>query len=356
MRIVIATDAWAPQVNGVVNTLMATRERLQRLGHEVLVLSAEGMRTFSCPTYPEIRLACRPYRQVAQAIDAFAPDCIHIATEGPIGLATRRYCLRQGLRFTTSYHTRFPEYIRARTMLPLGLTYLWLRWFHEPSSTVMVSTPTLMHGLAQRGFDKLALWGRGVDTGCFKPETCDHAGIERPLYLYVGRLAVEKNIEAFLQMGLPGTKWVIGDGPQREELEKRYPSVHFLGARPHDSLAHYYNCADVVVFPSLTDTFGLVILEAMACGVPVAAFPVAGPADVVEQGKTGILDQDIERACFEALRLPREQVRQHALKHSWEAATRQFLRNLRPAAKTRPATAFPPSVLHLGDLSETSAV
>ncbi|RJG01944.1 glycosyltransferase family 4 protein [Noviherbaspirillum sedimenti] len=354
MRIVIATDAWAPQVNGVVNTLMATRERLERLGHDVLVLSAANMRTFSCPTYPEIRLAYRPYRKVAQAIDAFAPDCIHIATEGPIGLATRSYCLRQGLRFTTSYHTRFPEYIRARFMLPLGLSYRWLRWFHEPASAVMVSTPAVMHDLAQRGFGKLVLWGRGVDTGHFKPLAREHAGIEGPLYLYVGRLAVEKNIDAFLAMGLPGTKWVIGDGPQRESLERRYPSVHFLGARAHDKLAPYYNCADVLVFPSLTDTFGLVMLEAMACGVPVAAYPVAGPIDVVEQGKTGVLDHDIERACFEALRLPREQVRQHALKYSWEAATQQFLRNLRPAAKTRPAAAFPPSILHLGEMSESS--
>lgn len=354
MRIVIATDAWAPQVNGVVNTLMATRERLERLGHDVLVLSAANMRTFSCPTYPEIRLAYRPYRRVAQAIDAFAPDCIHIATEGPIGLAVRSYCLRQGLRFTTSYHTRFPEYIRARFMLPLGLSYRWLRWFHEPASAVMVSTPAVMHDLVQRGFGKLVLWSRGVDTGCFKPAPRDDAGIQRPLYLYVGRLAVEKNIEAFLQMGLPGTKWVIGDGPQREVLEQRYPSVRFLGARAHDKLAPYYNCADVLVFPSLTDTFGLVMLEAMACGVPVAAYPVAGPIDVVEQGKTGVLDHDIERACFEALRLPREQVRQHALKYSWETATQQFLHNLRPAAKTWPAAAFSSSVLHLGEMSDSS--
>lgn len=351
MRIVIATDAWAPQVNGVVNTLMATREHLQRMGHEVLVLSAEGMRTFSCPTYPEIRLACRPYRQVAEAIDAFAPDCIHIATEGPIGLAVRSYCLRQGLRFTTSYHTRFPEYIRARFMLPLGVSYRWLRWFHEPSCAVMVSTPAVMHGLAQRGFGKLALWSRGVDTECFMPKMRDDADIQRPLYLYVGRLAVEKNVEAFLQMSLPGTKWVIGDGPQRDALERRYPSARFLGARTHDKLAPYYNCADVLVFPSLTDTFGLVMLEAMACGVPVAAYPVTGPIDVVLQGKTGVLDYDLERACFDALRLPREQVRRHALQYSWDAATRQFLRNLRPAAKTRPASPFPASILHLADMT-----
>lgn len=355
MRIVISTDAWAPQVNGVVNTLMATRARLQALGHEVLVLCVEGFRTVSCPTYPEIRLACRPYRKIAAAIDAFAPDCIHIATEGPIGLATRAYCLRKGLRFTTSYHTRFPEYIRARFLLPLGVSYRWLRWFHEPASAVMVSTPAMMHGLAQRGFERLALWSRGVDTERFKPLPRELGGIQRPLYLYVGRLAVEKNIDAFLDMGLPGTKWVIGDGPQRDALARRHPSVRFLGGRANDELAPYYNCADVLVFPSLTDTFGLVMLEAMACGVPVAAYPVTGPIDVVEQGKTGVLDDSLQRACFEALRLPREDVRRHALKHSWDAATQQFLRNLRPAAKSRPATAFPPSVLHLGDFSESSA-
>lgn len=356
MRIVIATDAWAPQVNGVVNTLMATRDRLQKLGHEVLILSAEGMQTFSCPTYPEIRLACRPYQRVAEAIDAFAPDCIHIATEGPIGLAVRRYCLRNELRFTTSYHTRFPEYIRARFMLPLAFGYRWLRWFHDPSSAVMVSTPALMHGLMRHGFTNLVHWGRGVDTERFKPESRDHAGIERPLYLYVGRLAVEKNIEAFLEMSLPGTKWVIGDGPQRAGLEKRYPSVRFLGVRSHDNLAHYYNCADVLVFPSKTDTFGLVMLEAMACGVPVAAYPVTGPIDVVDQGKTGVLSDDLEQACFDALSLPRQEIRQHAMKFSWEAATQQFLRNLRPAARTRPAIPFPSSVLHLSEMSESSAV
>ena len=239
-------------------------------------------------------------------------------------------------------------------MLPLSVSYRWLRWFHEPASAVMVATPAVMHGLAERGFDNLVLWGRGVDTECFKPALRDHAGIPRPLYLYVGRLAVEKNIEAFLSMSLPGSKWVIGDGPQRDLLEQRYPSARFLGARTHDKLTPYYNCADVLVFPSKTDTFGLVMLEAMACGVPVAALPVPGPIDVVEQGLTGVLDNDLERACFDAIRLPREQVRQHAMKYSWEAATQQFLRNLRPAAKSRPVAAFSPSVLHLGDMPDTT--
>lgn len=330
MRILIASDAWEPQVNGVVNTIKATSACLRGLGHEVMILSSNDLKTFCCPTYPEVRLAYRPYAKVAQAIEAFAPDCLHIATEGPIGLAARRYCLNHRLDFTTSYHTRFPEYIRARTLLPLVLTYRWLRWFHAPAKTVMVSTPRILHGLAQRGFKHLALWSRGVDTEVFKPGPRDHACIARPLYLYVGRVAVEKNIEAFLNIGLPGTKWVIGDGPLRESLQKRYPDVRFLGARSHNKLAPYYNCADVLVFPSRTDTFGLVMIEAMACGVPVAAYPVEGPVDVVEHGKSGMLNHDLERACFDALALPRDGVRQAALNYSWDAATRQLLQNLTP--------------------------
>ncbi len=353
MRILIASDAWEPQVNGVVNTLKATRQCLQAAGHEVLVLSSTGLKTFACPSYPEIRLAYRPYRKVAQAIETFAPDCIHIATEGPIGLAARRYCLKHGMQFTSSYHTRFPEYIRARFMLPLALTYRWLRWFHRPASAVMMSTPGLMQVMQQRGFDNLVLWSRGVNTDYFKPAARDHACIERPLYLYVGRLAIEKNIEAFLNISLPGTKWVIGDGPLREALEKRYPSVHFLGARAHNKLAPYYNCADVLVFPSRTDTFGLVMAEAMACGVPVAAYPVTGPTDVVEHGKSGMLDHHLERACFDALRLSRPEVRKCALAFSWESATLQFLHNLRPASKPE-ASCFTQSALSLNNASESS--
>lgn len=342
MRIVIVTDAWDPQVNGVVNTLKASRLHMQALGHEVQILSPQELPTFACPTYPEIRLAYRPYGKVAQAIEAWMPDCIHIATEGPMGLAARRYCLNQGLRFTTSFHTRFPEYLRARSFLPLALTYRWLRWFHSASTRVMAPTPGIMQALERRGFRNVVLWGRGVDTGYFKPGQRDHARIQRPLYLYVGRVAVEKNIDDFLKMNLPGTKWVIGDGPLREECEKRYPQVRFLGAREHRKLAAYYNCADVLVFPSRTDTFGLVMVEAMACGVPVAAYPVEGPLDIVEQGRSGILDDDLERACFEALSLRREEVRASALRFSWEAATRQLLQNLTPARETKKMDALLP--------------
>ncbi|PFH04450.1 glycosyltransferase involved in cell wall biosynthesis [Collimonas sp. PA-H2] len=338
MRIAIVTDAAQTQINGVVNTLRATSAGLRNNGHEVLLLSPDDCQTFACPTYPEIRLAYKPYARVAASLKAFAPDCIHISTEGPMGLAARRFCLRQGIGFTTAYHTRFPEYLSARSMLPKAVTYRWLRWFHGPSKAVMVPTPHVMRELEQRGFRHLVLWGRGVDTERFKPVDEDHACIVRPLYLYVGRVAVEKNIESFLQVDLPGTKWVIGDGPLREELQQRYPQVQFLGAKAHHELTSYYNCADVMVFPSHTDTFGLVMVEAMACGVPVAAYPVPGPVDVVAHGRSGILDHDLTSACLMALSLDRREVRRHALEYSWETATLQFQQHLHQiqGVKVRP--------------------
>ncbi|CAL61281.1 Glycosyltransferase [Herminiimonas arsenicoxydans] len=334
MRIAIVTDAWTPQVNGVVNTLKATRKQLRASGHAVLMVTPEHIRSYSCPTYPEIRLAYKPYGKVASALDDFDADCIHIATEGPMGLAARRYCLNRGLDFTTAYHTRFPEYLRARFHLPLAVTYRWLKWFHGPAKAVMVPTPRMQDALEQSGFRNVVQWSRGVDTAYFKPGPREEASLQRPLYLYVGRIAVEKNIEAFLQMDLPGAKWVIGDGPMRDELEKKYPDVRFLGAKPHEALPAYYNCADVFVFPSRTDTFGLVLVEAMACGVPVAAYPVEGPIDVVAHGKAGVLDTDLTRACFEALKLKRSVVREHALCYSWDAATQQFLQHLHPVRKS----------------------
>lgn len=334
MRIAIVSDAGAPQVNGVVNTLRATQNMLRQAGHGVLMVTPAGMRSFACPTYPEIRLAYKPYEAVALALRNFAPHCIHIATEGPLGLAARRYCIKRGLSFTSAYHTRFPEYLAARRILPKALTYRLLRWFHGPSKAVMVPTAGIKQALEQQGFDNVALWGRGVDTAHFMPKVSDQASIVRPLFLYVGRVAVEKNIVAFLQLDLPGTKWVIGDGPLREELERRYPEVHFLGSKKHTELADYYSCADVFVFPSKTDTFGLVLAEAMACGVPVAAFPVEGPVDVVLNGQSGILSNDLRQACLDALKLDRKQVRQHALAYSWETATEQFLQHLHPASLT----------------------
>lgn len=328
MRIAMITDAWEPQVNGVVNTLKATRQCLRNAGHTVLMISPEGMRTFACPTYPEIRLAYKPYRRIADTLAAFEPDCIHIATEGPMGLAARRYCLNYHLDFTTAYHTRFPEYLSARSILPASLVYRWLQWFHGPSKAMMVPTPRIKAGLEQRGFRNTVLWTRGVETERFKPMPQEDPCTKSPLYLYVGRVAIEKNIEAFLEIDLPGTKWVIGDGPLRETLEKKYPQVRFLGAKAHEDLPSYYNCADVFVFPSLTDTFGLVLVEAMACGVPVAAFPVEGPIDVVVDGYSGALNDNLAQACFDALHLKRADVREHALTYSWNTATAQFLAHL----------------------------
>jgi len=330
MRIAIVTDAWAPQVNGVVNTLRNTRRQLRRMGHTVMMITPEGLRTYSCPTYPEIRLAYKPYAKVASVLDTFQPDCIHIATEGPMGLAARRYCLSHGLNFTSAYHTRFPEYLRARFHLPLAVTYRWLKWFHGPSKAVMVPTPRVQESLEKSGFRNVVQWSRGVDTEHFRPGAREESSLNRPLYLYVGRLAVEKNVQAFLDIELPGSKWVIGDGPLRDELERKYPDVRFLGNKPHDALPAYYNCADVFVFPSRTDTFGLVMIEAMACGVPVAAYPVEGPIDVVADGRSGILDQDLSAACFKALNLKRSAVREYALAYSWTAATQQFVSHLQP--------------------------
>lgn len=335
MRIAIVTDAAAPQVNGVVHTLEATRHCLRQDGHAVQIIGPDDLDTFACPSYSEIRLARKPYAKVEARLDEFSPDCIHLATEGPMGLAARRYCITRGLDFTSSYHTRFPEYVRSRSLIPLALTYRWLRWFHGRSKAVMAPTAGIRQVLEQRGFRNVVPWGRGVDTDRFKPDEQDFSCIMRPLFLYVGRLAVEKNVEDFLRLDLPGTKWVIGDGPQREALEQCYPRGRFLGAKQHDELAAYYNCADVFVFPSRTDTFGLVMAEAMACGVPVAAYPVEGPLDLVASGRSGMLDENLERACLEALHLDRVVVREHALHYSWSDATRQFLHNLHPVRKQR---------------------
>ena len=345
MRIAIVTDAAPPQINGVVNTLEATRRCLTAGGHEVHLVGAQGLDTFSCPGFPEIRLARKPYPKVESTLDAIDADCIHIATEGPVGLAARRYCLRRCLDFTTSFHTRFPEYLQARQRIPLALTYRWLRWFHGPAKAVMAPTSGIRQLLERRGFRNVVQWSRGVDTERFRPDEQDYACIVRPLFLYVGRVALEKNIEAFLRLDLPGTKWVIGDGPQRAALEHCYPAVRFLGAKEHDELPAYYNCADAFVFPSRTDTFGLVMAEAMACGVPVAAYPVEGPFDVVAHGRSGMLDNDLQQACFDALHLDRGVVREHALRYSWERATRLFLQNLHSARKPAPNRAVRSSAM-----------
>jgi len=328
MRIALATDAWLPQVNGVVRTLNYTRDELTRLGHEVLAITPEGRRSFPCPTYPEIRLSLFQGRAIARQLDEFQPDCIHIATEGPLGGAVRRYCLRRGLPFTTSWHTQFPEYLRARAPIPLSWSYAWLRRFHAKAARTMAPTPAIRDRLIARGFDNVVVWTRGVDTVQFTPDEPHAYDLPRPIWLNVGRVAVEKNIGQFLELDLPGSKVIVGDGPDRERLEREYPDCHFVGYRFGKELASYIAGADVFVFPSRTDTFGLVMLEAMACGLPVAALPVTGPIDVVKHGETGMLDNDLGKACMAALDLDRTVCRRYAETKSWKVVAEQYFNYL----------------------------
>ena len=331
MRIALVTDAWHPQINGVVRTLARVNHELEQLGHEIHVIAPGEFRTVPCPSYPEIRLALFPGRGVVRRLKTLRPEAVHIATEGPLGLAARRACVKLGLAFTTSFHTRFPEYLTARTGLPPAVGYAWLRRFHRASAGVMVATPTLLRELEDRGFANLAPWSRGVDTGLFHPRDTPVLDLPRPIFLNVGRVAVEKNIGAFLELDLPGSKVVVGDGPQRAELEARYPDVVFTGAKIGEELARHYASADVFVFPSRTDTFGLVLLEALATGLPVAAYPVQGPLDVIDGSGVGVLDEDLGAAARRALEIPRELCRTYAEGFSWQACARQFLDNLCPA-------------------------
>ena len=338
MRILVATDAWEPQVNGVVRTLTRVVEELRAMGHAVEVVSPDQFKTFPLPTYPEIKVALGVYEPVQEQFKAFEPEAIHIATEGPIGLAARRICVEWKLPFTTSYHTRFPEYVSARLPLPLAAGYAYMKWFHKPSGRLMVATPTMRDELERHGFRNISAWSRGVDTEVFRPrkdgEPDVFAGLARPIFLSVGRVAVEKNIEAFLAIDLPGTKVVVGDGPQREELIGRYPEAVFTGAKFGPELAAHFACADVFVFPSLTDTFGLVILEAMAAGVPVAAYPAPGPIDIIPGSGAGVLahsaTEGLREACLDALKLDRRNVRAFAEGFSWRACAEDFVRNLQP--------------------------
>jgi glycosyltransferase involved in cell wall biosynthesis len=337
MRILIATDAWAPQINGVVRTLSSLADQLRERGAEVLVLSPEHFKTFPCPSYPEIRLAMAWQTAVAKAIRDFDPDAIHIATEGPIGFQTRRFCLREKRSFTTSFHTRFPEYIRKRAPVPEGLTYTWLRRFHAPATACLVPTETMRRDLAGRGFANLVTWTRGVDRRLFRPAEPLALDLPRPIFMTVSRVAKEKNLEAFLDLDLPGSKLVVGDGPQLAELIRRYPRVHFAGAKTGETLARYYASGDVFVFPSKTDTFGIVLIEALACGLPVAAYPEPGPIDVLAGTGAGAISDDLLTACREALALSREDALRRSLHYTWEACADVFLeaanRRARPPAR-----------------------
>ncbi len=336
MKILIVTDAWDPQVNGVVRTLKSTRRELERVGHQVDLLTPLEFRTVPCPTYPEIRLSLFPKRRVAKRIRDSAPQALHIATEGPLGVAARAYALRCGLPFTTAYHTRFPEYVHARIGVPLSITYRFLRWFHGQARAVLVPTRVVKEDLEAFGFapERVVLWSRGVELDLFKPGRPMPHDLAKPIFLYVGRVAVEKNIEAFLALDLPGSKWVAGEGPLLARLKAQYPQVRFTGVLKQLELAALYNAADVFVFPSRTDTFGLVLLEALACGCPVAAYPVTGPIDVIgdvaDATAAGALDEDLRSAALRALTIDRGVARTHAERFSWEACTRQFLAHLHP--------------------------
>lgn len=333
-RILIVSDAWHPQVNGVVRTLSAVRDELTRLGCAVEVIGPDRFRTVPLPTYPGIRLAVLPGRRLAGMIEAFRPDALHVATEGPLGLAARVWALRVGAGFTTSFHTRFPEYIRARTGLPAAWGYRWLRRFHGAGRGVMVAAPGLRAELVRRGFRGVLPWSRGVDLRLFRPGPAQPWPFARPVFLCVGRLAVEKGVPAFLRLPLPGTKVVVGDGPQRAALQRRFPAARFLGALHGEALARAYRAADVLVFPSRTDTFGLVLLEALACGTPVAAFPVTGPVDVLDGAGpgAGALDPDLGAAALRAWHgADPAACRAHAERFPWSACAAQFLAHLVPA-------------------------
>jgi glycosyltransferase involved in cell wall biosynthesis len=328
MRILIVSDAWIPQTNGVVQTLANTGKWLGHFGHEVRFITPDLFHSLPCPSYPEIRLAWLPYRRLCGLADVFSPDAVHIATEGPLGLAARRYCRKRNLAFTTSYHTQFPQYLRARVPVPLGVSYRLMRAFHGSAARCMVSTPSIQAELEKRRFRNVVRWRRGVDTQVFKPGRKEFLALPRPIAVYVGRLAIEKNIDAFLEMHWHGSKLVVGDGPERARLQRQYPQATFVGYRYRTDLAAHIAASDVMVFPSRTDTFGLVNLEALACGVPVAAFPVPGPQDVLRDGITGALDADLARAADRALALSPDACRRQALQSGWDVCTRQFVANL----------------------------
>ncbi|WP_257548653.1 glycosyltransferase family 1 protein [Sphingopyxis sp. DBS4] len=348
MKILIVTDAWEPQVNGVVRTLQATIGELRKAGHEVAVISPDLFRSIPCPSYGEIRLAFAGWRKVGRMIRGFAPQAIHISTEGPLGLAARRWCLKTGFPFTTAYHTRFPEYVAAR--LPVSPAFVWrfIRWFHRPARHIMVATRSLARELADQGLTQTMPWERGVDQALFHPERTPHpafAELPRPIQLYVGRVAVEKNIEAFLNTAQPGSKVIVGDGPALDALKARHPDALFLGKLGGEALARAYAGADVFVFPSRTDTFGLVVIEALSCGTPVAAYPVPGPGDIV-QGGAGALDEDLNAAIAAALACDRINAVALGARYSWAACTAQFVQALtfvptEPAAIAPSGTPYP---------------
>lgn len=329
MKILLITDAWRPQVNGVVTTLEALSAELVGMGHQVEAITPDRFATIPLPAYPEIRLSLVRSRTVRGLIGEIDPDQIHIATEGPLGVAARAACLKLGLPFTTSYHTRFPEYLRTRAPVPLAWTYAWLRHFHGPASACLVATQSIADDLRNRNFNNVVPWTRGVDHVQFRPMPGDRLAVQmgwtKPIFINVGRVSVEKNLEAFLSLDIPGTKLVVGDGPSRAALERKFPDAIFVGSKSGEELVRHYNAADVFVFPSLTDTFGNVLLESLACGVPVAAYPVAGPLDVIGDSGAGVLDDDLRTAALAALDVDGKAALAHARKFTWSECARIFI-------------------------------
>ena len=329
MNIVIATDAWPPQISGVVTTLKRTIDELGKLGHDVLTIHPGRFAvTFPCPTYPQIRLALTGRDGFDRQLNGFVPDAIHIVTEGPVGLACRHFCRRKKLNFTTSFTTRFDEYVELRFRVPSRYIFRMMRWFHSAAAKVMISSKPLQNELIDKGFSNTVLWPRGVDTDLFRIRDKSFISDARPIFLYVGRVAVEKNIQSFLSLDLPGTKYVVGDGPSLAKLKIDFPDVRFVGAKHGEELARYYGASDVFVFPSLTDTFGIVMLEAMASGLPVAGYPVRGPIDIVTEGVTGFLDHDLRTAALKALKIDPQACRQFVRQYTWQKSARHFVENL----------------------------
>lgn len=330
MTIALVTDAWYPQVNGVVRTLDTVCKELRSMGREIATITPDQFRNIPCPTYPEIRLAIDAYWKLPGMLDALKPEAIHIATEGPLGYAARRYCRKRGLPFTTSFHTKFPEYLEKTMHLPTRWSYAVLRWFHRPAKAVLVATQSMRDELAGYGFTNCMPWSRGVDTSLFHPNAPgeNHLDFPRPIWLYVGRISAEKNLEAFLSLEMPGTKILVGDGPQFEQTRKKFPNAIYPGAKFGEELRRYYASADVFVFPSKFDTFGLVMIEALGCGTPVAAYPVTGPRDVILDPKAGILREDLRAACDEALTLKRDDCVAYAQRFSWRRCAEIFAGNL----------------------------
>lgn len=330
-RVVIVTDAWLPQVNGVVRTLINTRQQLESLGFQVSMITPAMFSTIPCPGYSEIQLSLVRPKTMASMIEQLSPDVLHIATEGPLGWAARSAALHRGWSFTTAYHTKFPEYIHARTGISTSWFYRLMRRFHQPSAAVLVPTRSVRSDLREHGFSNLVLWGRGVSHDIFFPrETAHSTKTGFPVFLYAGRLSTEKNVEAFLELELPGEKWVVGSGPIERSLKHKYQNVRWIGVLSQHELAAVYSQADVFVFPSRTDTFGLVMLEAMACGLPVAAFPVAGPIDVIGSSGAGVISEDLRAAALACLEIPRERAIEYAQGFTWAQATQQFIGALVP--------------------------